>query len=68
MKGGSEFVGRLAGFDDYVNMVLEETEEFERLGDVFVGSKVGRILLNGNGITLMIPNGEGPLRAKTMKQ
>lgn len=67
MKNGNEFVGRLAGFDDYVNMVLEDVEEFEAMGDVYVGAKVGTILLNGNGIHMMIPNGEGPLKAKHTK-
>lgn len=67
MKSGSEFVGRLGGFDDYVNMVLEDVEEFERMGDVYVGAKVGTILLNGNGINVMVPGGEGPLKSKHSK-
>ena len=29
MKGDKEFVGTLRGFDDYVNMVLEDVTEFE---------------------------------------
>lgn len=67
MKSGTEFVGRLQGFDDYVNIVLEEVEEFEKMGDVYLGTKVGTILLNGSGITMMIPGGEGPLRVKQTK-
>lgn len=67
MKSGSEFVGSLVGFDDYVNMVLKDVEEFERIGDVYVGAKIGTILLNGNGINMMIPGGEGPLKAKHSK-
>ncbi|KAJ4301237.1 RNA-binding protein lsm5 [Kalmusia sp. IMI 367209] len=27
MNGGKEFVGKLIGFDDYVNMVLEDVKE-----------------------------------------
>ncbi|KAA1084874.1 RNA-binding protein lsm5 [Puccinia graminis f. sp. tritici] len=29
MKTGREFTGKLLGFDDYVNMVLEDVTEFE---------------------------------------
>jgi small nuclear ribonucleoprotein (snRNP)-like protein len=29
LKGDKEFVGTLRGFDDYVNMVLEDVTEFE---------------------------------------
>ena len=29
MKGDKEFVGTLRGFDEYVNMVLEDVTEFE---------------------------------------
>lgn len=68
MRSGTEFVGRLSGFDDYVNMVLEEVEEFERIDDVYVGAKVGTILLNGNSISLIVPNGDGPLKAKYSRQ
>ena len=31
LKGDKEFVGTLRGFDDYVNMVLEDVTEFEVL-------------------------------------
>ena len=29
LKGDKEFVGTLRGFDEYVNMVLEDVTEFE---------------------------------------
>jgi U6 snRNA-associated Sm-like protein LSm5 len=29
MKGDKELVGTLRGFDDYVNMVLEDVTEYE---------------------------------------
>ena len=28
MKGEKEFYGRLRGFDDYLNMMLEDVKEF----------------------------------------
>ncbi|CAM1508259.1 Fc.00g051070.m01.CDS01 [Cosmosporella sp. VM-42] len=76
MKGDKEFSGTLLGFDDYVNMVLEDvTELYEqhrqcRLGNVkltewpsdYSGNhtKLPKILLNGNNICMLIPGGEGP--------
>ncbi|OUM69373.1 hypothetical protein PIROE2DRAFT_2670 [Piromyces sp. E2] len=57
MKGEREFVGTLSGFDDYVNMVLEDVTEYE---DTPQGKKVTRqeqILLNGNNICMLIPGG-----------
>ena len=68
MKNNREFVGRLAGFDDYVNVVLEEADEFELLGDVYVASRVGSMLLNGNGILGIVPGGEGPLKVPTVNK
>ena len=59
MNGGKEFVGKLIGFDDYVNMVLEDVQEIDP-GDPSVGkSKLPKILLNGNNICMMIPGGDG---------
>ena len=28
MKGDKEFYGRLRGFDDYLNMIMEDVREF----------------------------------------
>jgi U6 snRNA-associated Sm-like protein LSm5 len=61
MKGDKEFAGTLLGFDDYVNMVLEDVVEF----DYATGgqTKLPKILLNGNNICMLIPGGEGPVGA-----
>ncbi|KAF2684838.1 LSM-domain-containing protein [Lentithecium fluviatile CBS 122367] len=56
MNGGKEFVGKLIGFDDYVNMVLEDVTEIEP-GENDV--KLPKILLNGNNICMMVPGGDG---------
>ncbi|CAN8095592.1 unnamed protein product [Discula destructiva] len=58
MKGDREFCGTLLGFDDYVNIVLEDVTEFDYAGNT---GKLSKILLNGNNITMLIPGGEGPV-------
>ncbi|KAF1914984.1 LSM domain-containing protein [Ampelomyces quisqualis] len=56
MNGGKEFTGKLVGFDDYVNMVLEDVTEIDPAeGNV----KLPKILLNGNNICMMVPGGDG---------
>ncbi|KAK2072510.1 hypothetical protein P8C59_006859 [Phyllachora maydis] len=57
MKGDKEFTGTLLGFDDYVNMVLEDVTEYDYSGN---HSQLKKILLNGNNICMLIPGGEGP--------
>lgn len=60
MKNDLEIVGTLLGFDDFVNMVLEDVNVFEFTAQ---GKRVTHhedILLNGNHITMMVPGGEGP--------
>ncbi|KAL8914200.1 MAG: hypothetical protein Q9172_007136 [Xanthocarpia lactea] len=52
-----KFAGTLLGFDDYVNMVLEDVTEFDYSGS---HTKLPKILLNGNNICMLIPGGEGP--------
>ncbi|KAI8935929.1 RNA-binding protein lsm5, variant 2 [Plenodomus lindquistii] len=50
MNGGKEFTGKLVGFDDYVNMVLEDVTEIDASeGNV----KLPKILLNGNNICMV---------------
>ncbi len=58
--GDKEIVGTLLGFDDYVNMVLEDVVEYESTPDGKRVTKLDQILLNGNHITMLVPGGEGP--------
>lgn len=52
-------IGTLRGFDDYVNMVLDDVVEHTFLPDGSkVMSKLESILLNGNNIAIMVPGGE----------
>jgi len=58
MKGDKELVGILKGFDDFVNMVLEDVVEYEITADGTKTTKLDQILLNGNNICLLVPGGE----------
>ncbi|CBQ67587.1 probable U6 snRNA-associated Sm-like protein LSm5 [Sporisorium reilianum SRZ2] len=61
MKTDREFSGTLLGFDDYVNMVLEDVTEYETTPDgKKKKTKLGQTLLNGNNICMLIPGSEGP--------
>lgn len=60
MKNDKEIVGTLLGFDEYVNMVLEDVTEYEVLPEGKRVTRLEQILLNGNNITMLIPGGEGP--------
>ncbi|KAF2876117.1 hypothetical protein BDV95DRAFT_602140 [Massariosphaeria phaeospora] len=69
MGGGKQFFGKLVGFDDYVNMVIEDVTERddneERKGRD--SSKThSKILLNGNNICMMIPGGNDKARYETV--
>jgi len=58
--GEKEIVGTLIGFDDYVNMVLEDVVEYETTPEGKRVTKLDTILLNGNHITMLVPGGTGP--------
>ena len=60
MKNDKELVGTLLGFDDFVNMVLEDVVEYENTPEGRRITKLDQILLNGNNITMLVPGGEGP--------
>ncbi|CAG5105067.1 unnamed protein product [Oikopleura dioica] len=60
MRNDKEIVGTLLGFDEFVNMVLEDVTEYEATSDGKKITKLEQILLNGNNITMLVPGGEGP--------
>ena len=56
MKNDKEIVGTLLGFDDFVNMVLEDVTEYESTPEGRRVTKLDQILLNGNNITMVSPH------------
>lgn len=61
LKGDREFVGTLRGFDDYVNMVLEDVIEYEHTPQGETNKiRLDQILLNGNNICMLVPGSDGP--------
>nr|CAD7393524.1 unnamed protein product [Timema cristinae] len=56
MKNDKEIVGTLLGFDDFVNMLLEDVTEYESTPEGRRITKLDQILLNGNNITMMPRN------------
>ena len=64
MKNEKEFVGTLRGFDDFVNMVLDDVTEYEAVGadGKRVTQRVDQVLLNGNNVVLLVP-GSSPEEA-----
>ena len=53
MKNDKEIVGVLLGFDDFVNMVLEDVVEYENTAEGRTMTKLDKLLLNGNNITMV---------------
>jgi len=60
MKNDREFSGTLLGFDDFVNMVLEDVTEFEETPQGRKTTKLNQTLLNGNNICMLVPGSSGP--------
>jgi U6 snRNA-associated Sm-like protein LSm5 len=59
MRGNNEFVGTLKGFDDYVNLVLDDVIEiqYDSVGTKRMEKLESSILLNGNAVTFLVPGG-----------
>ncbi len=51
LKDGRELEGVLVGFDEYMNMVLEDTQETK---DETV-KKMGKVILRGNNVVTIVP-------------
>lgn len=48
LKDGRVLEGKLTGFDEYMNMVLEETSEKNAAGEE--GRRLGLVVLRGNNV------------------
>lgn len=51
LKDGRVLEGKLIGFDDYMNLVLEDTEE--RIEENV--RKIGTVVLRGNNVVTIVP-------------
>jgi len=60
MKNEREFTGTLLGFDDFVNMVLDDVTEHENTSTGKKTTQLSQTLLNGNNICMLIPGSSGP--------
>lgn len=61
LQSNREFTGTLAGFDDFVNVIVEDALEIvggPNLEDVPVMQHKGRMLLSGNSIAMLVPGGK----------
>mmetsp|Transcript_51061 Transcript_51061/g.94581 ORF Transcript_51061/g.94581 Transcript_51061/m.94581 type:complete len:88 (-) Transcript_51061:840-1103(-) len=62
MRGSTEITGTLRGFDDFVNVVIDDAVEYSpdpRDPSRIVKTEIGgEILLNGNHVAVMVPGGK----------
>lgn len=62
MQGDKEFYGKMRGFDEYTNLILDDVKEYQYAG---VGGKrvlvaqLDSMLLNGSHISMLVP-GDNP--------
>eukprot|EP00818_Percolomonas_sp_WS_P001898 CAMPEP_0117444728 /NCGR_PEP_ID=MMETSP0759-20121206/5401_1 /TAXON_ID=63605 /ORGANISM="Percolomonas cosmopolitus, Strain WS" /LENGTH=107 /DNA_ID=CAMNT_0005236825 /DNA_START=16 /DNA_END=339 /DNA_ORIENTATION=+ len=64
LKDSKQISGILKGFDDYVNMILEDVVEYdydENGNRVEIPNPKG-VLLNGSNIAIMVPGSRGTQR------
>lgn len=52
LKGGKSLRGKLKGFDQHLNLVLEETEDTTDAENV---KKLGSIIVRGDNVVLISP-------------
>ncbi|GMI25546.1 hypothetical protein TrCOL_g9983 [Triparma columacea] len=53
----TELTGTLKGFDDFVNMVLEDVTEIRITDGERKEVKLDSVLLNGNNVAILVPGG-----------
>jgi len=52
LKGGKSLRGKLQGFDQHLNLVLEEAEDTTKTEDV---KKMGLIIVRGDNVVMISP-------------
>ena len=60
MKDSKEFYGTLQGFDEFMNMQLDDCKEFIVDGDRKLIATLPAMLLNGSHVCMMVP-GDNPI-------
>jgi U6 snRNA-associated Sm-like protein LSm5 len=63
MQGDKEFFGILRGFDEYLNIVLDDVKEYQyagKGGDRVLLNQLDSMLLNGSHVCMMIPGDVPP--------
>lgn len=61
LQSNREFTGTLVGFDDFVNVIIEDATEWtinEKNENELVMEHHGRLLLSGNNINMLVPGGK----------
>ncbi|GFE54138.1 small nuclear ribonucleoprotein E [Babesia ovis] len=57
MKGEKEITGILRGFDDYMNMVMEDVTEYTFTPSGIKTTELKDALVNGTNIAMIVPGG-----------
>ena len=55
LKGGRELRGKLRGYDQHMNLVLEEAEEVRKVEDQKQVLNVGTIIVRGDNVIIISP-------------
>lgn len=55
LRGGKKLRGKLKGFDQHLNLVLEETEDTTSSEETHVCEKLGLIIVRGDNVILISP-------------
>ena len=68
MQSDKEFYGTLRGFDEYLNIVLDDVKEYTDNGSggkrVLVNGNIESMLLNGSHVSMIIPGDTPPPQAE----
>lgn len=61
LQSNREFTGTLVGFDDFVNVIIEDAKEWtinDKDQNELIMEHRGRMLLSGNNIVMLVPGGK----------
>jgi small nuclear ribonucleoprotein len=63
LKGDRELRGRLRGYDQHLNLILDDAEDLSEQPP----QELGTVILRGDNVILLSPSGKGPSK-KTEKK